>query len=460
MRLIPKTLSGRLILIFLVGLLLTQIVATAILLKDRGRVLSDRAGIHMFSRIGNILTLLEELPEKRWEHVVSTLDSATLQVWLDDQAREAEAGTIEGNRQAAVLKRLLPYDTDVRVYFSPPRPEHMRRHRVQNEHPPHSLERPRWRQRPPHHLGVHVQVKAADGRWINFRRPLADRFAHWPEKVLAYLALLLVSAIVLSMLAVRLLTRPLKTLAGAAEGLGRDMGQDPLPESGSSEVAAASRAFNTMQQRLLRYIQGRSRILAAVSHDLKTPITRLRLRTEMLQDPPVKDKFNQDLDEMELMVTASLEFLRGSESNEQQVRIDIPALLESLKDDMEEVGLKVRLDLSDTAPFTGRPNLLKRCLANLVENAARYGEEARIQVRDTASQLVISVFDKGPGVPESELENLFRPFYRLGSSRDESTGGTGLGLGIARNIARAHGGDVTLHLPASGGLEARVILPR
>ena len=459
MRLMPKTLSGRLILIFLAGLLLTQIIGTMVLLKDRGRVLSDRAGMHMFGRIGNILTLLEELPNDRWEHVVERIHSPPLQVWLEDQPRQAQAGSMEVNREAEVLKRFLPYDdADVRVHISPRHPAH--RHRVQDGDPARPLERPRWRRRPPHHLGVQVQVRLSDGRWINFRRPLGDRFAHWPGKVLAYLALLLVSAIVLSMLAVRLLTRPLKTLAGAAEALGRDMNRDPLPESGSSEVVAASRAFNTMQQRLLRYIRDRSQILAAVSHDLKTPITRLRLRTEMLQDPAVKDKYNRDLDEMELMVTASLEFLRGTESKEQQVPIDIPALLASLQDDMEEIGLKVRLDLSDTEPFTGRPNLLKRCLANLVENAARYGEEARVQVRDAETRLQISVFDKGPGVPESELENLFRPFYRLQSSPDDSTGGTGLGLGIARNIARAHGGDLTLHRPPGGGLEARLVLPR
>ena len=127
---------------------------------------------------------------------------------------------------------------------------------------------------------------------------------------------------------------------------------------------------------------------------------------------------------------------------------------------MAEIGLQVGLDLSETAPFTGRPNLLKRCLANLVVNAARYGVEARVQIRDAEARLIISVFDKGPGVPDAELENLFRPFYRLENAPDEGTGGTGLGLSIARNIARAHGGDVTLHRPAGGGLEARLVLPR
>jgi len=317
-----------------------------------------------------------------------------------------------------------------------------------------------WRGRPPKHSGFHFQVKLSDGNWIGFRRLIPDRILTWPVRMLGYLVILVISIIILSLLAVRLVTRPLGVLARAADGLGRDIQSPPLEESGPSEVSRAARAFNTMQRRLRRYIEDRGQILAAISHDLKTPITRLRLRTEMLPEPELKENFVRDLNEMEQMVSATLDFMRGTESREKPVPIDIMALLEALVDDMRELGEHVTLETEDLAPFTGRPLALKRCIGNLLENAVRYGKEARIRIEDTPLQLQILISDKGAGIPDEELEGLFRPFYRREASRSRETGGTGLGLGIARNIARGHGGDVLLRPGSSVGLEAVVTLPR
>ncbi|MES9963994.1 MAG: ATP-binding protein, partial [Candidatus Sedimenticola sp. 20ELBAFRAG] len=266
--------------------------------------------------------------------------------------------------------------------------------------------------------------------------------------------------VAISLFAVRQLTRPLNTLAEAADELGRDINHTPLPETGTKEVVQASRAFNNMQERLKRYITDRSRMLAAVSHDLKTPITRLRLRTEMLEDSKLKKQFENDLSEMEQMVLATLDYMRGTDSSETPVDLDLMALIEALQDDMTELGWKVTVEESSVKPYRGRPLILKRCLANLIENAVRYGDEAMIRVEDSPKEVSIVIQDRGPGIDEVDLENLFKPFFRGEKSRNRETGGSGLGLGIARNIARAHGGDVSLQRGKDGGLEARITLPR
>jgi signal transduction histidine kinase len=215
-----------------------------------------------------------------------------------------------------------------------------------------------------------------------------------------------------------------------------------------------------MQARLAGYSRDRTRVLAAMSHDLKTPITRLRLRAELLEDPQLRAKFTKDLDEMESMVGATLDFLRGQESGEPARPVDVMALLESLQADLRETGGQMEIEGAAVKPYPGVPQALKRCLGNLVENAVKYGRSAHVTVDDDDARLVIRVQDYGPGLPPAELEKVFEPFYRVEGSRSRDTGGTGLGLTIARGIAEAHGGRLTLRNRVEGGLEATLELPR
>lgn len=295
---------------------------------------------------------------------------------------------------------------------------------------------------------------------MNINQPLPESLYSWPLRLLGYLAMMLVSVLLLALVAVRVSTRPLKTLADAAEQLGRDISSPPLNESGPDEVNRAAQAFNTMQRRLQRYIEDRSQVLAAISHDLKTPITRLRLRTEMLEEPTLQEKFGSDLNEMEQMVSTTLDYLRGTESKEPLVSVDLGALLQALQDDLTEVGWRVRLHPSEGITCRGRPLALKRCLGNLIENAARYGQEARVHLEQDDEQVRIVIADRGEEQIDVPLEQLFNPFFRREQSRSKASGGSGLGLGIARNIARAHGGDVLLRKGKEQGLEAVVTLPR
>jgi signal transduction histidine kinase len=304
-----------------------------------------------------------------------------------------------------------------------------------------------------------VQVALRDGTRVTFDSYLSPQYEGVPLRVAAMLIILVGTVVALSLLAVRWVTRPLSTLAIAAEQLGEDINRPPLAVKGPAEVRRAARAFNTMQSRLARFIADRTRIFAAMSHDLKTPLTRLRLRTELLDDAELRAKFAKDVDEMESMIAQSLDFMRDATANEPAQPVDVMALLESLQTDYQDAGHAFELSASAPQPISGRPRALRRCLTNLIDNAIRYGQRARVEVEERPAQLAIRVLDEGPGLPEAELERAFEPFWRE-PSRSRETGGTGLGLGIARNIARAHGGDVTLKNRSSGGLEATLVLPR
>jgi signal transduction histidine kinase len=304
-----------------------------------------------------------------------------------------------------------------------------------------------------------TEVRLKDGSWVNFDHPRPWHASDRPWRLLAGLGVLLVSVIVLSLLAVRLTTRPLTTLANAAGELGRDIRRAPIPETGPQEVKRAAHAFNEMQAQLVRYVEDRTRTLTAISHDLKTPITRMRLRAELLDDPKLRDKFVRDLQDMETLTNSTLDFLRDLDANETPGSVDVMALLESLQADAVETGGNVTLQGRISHPFRGRPQALRRCLDNLVSNALRYGKRAMISVEDSDRELVIRVRDAGPGIPESELERVFDPYYRLDAARSDVQG-HGLGLGIARNVAVAHGGTLQLRNHPEGGLEAVLTLPR
>jgi signal transduction histidine kinase len=245
-----------------------------------------------------------------------------------------------------------------------------------------------------------------------------------------------------------------------ADELGKDIRRPPIAETGPIEVAETSRAFNKMQRRIQRFVEDRTRLLAAVSHDLKTPLTRLRLRVDLLEDEEVGEKIRRDLDDMQAMVEATLDFMRGAESREESQPLDLMALIESLRDNANEGGERVRLGGRIESPYRGRPLALKRCIGNLLDNALRYGGKADIKPRDSEDAVILTIADNGPGIPPEALDKVFEPFFRLEGSRARESGGTGPGLSIACNIARSHGGELVLRNRPQGGLIAELTLPR
>jgi signal transduction histidine kinase len=312
---------------------------------------------------------------------------------------------------------------------------------------------------------VAIGMRLVDGHWLDLRFDLPPLRPWHSQNFLVAFVLMTVAAAALSGWAVRRLVAPVATLAAAAERLGRDVAAPPLPEDGPSEVAAAARAFNTMAARLRRFVADRTFLLAAIGHDLKTPITRLRLRAEFVEDEEQRRRMLADLDELEAMVSATLVFARDSTAGEPVVAIDLAELARTVLDEAAdtrppEPPPALAYAGPDHLAVRARPVSLKRALMNLVTNALKYGDAARVTLSPPAGGLLrLAVDDDGPGIPEAELERVFQPFQRLEPSRSRETGGMGLGLPIARNILRAHGGDVTLANRPGGGLRAVVTLP-
>ncbi|MFG6666116.1 ATP-binding protein [Halomonas sp. HNIBRBA4712] len=305
--------------------------------------------------------------------------------------------------------------------------------------------------------GQWLEVTMIEAQGWTSRSPFDDA---WSVLLRLYLLRILVVALV-ALVAVRLAIGPLKKLARAAQGLGQDIRRPPLPIEGPLEVRQAAEAFNAMQRRLIDHLAERTRFLAAVSHDLRSPITRLRLRTELLKDAELKARLRQDLDDMEALVAATLEFLREGERVEAFERVDVLSILQGIQADAEEQGERVRLQGTPPRPLFGHPQSLQRALRNLVENALRYGaSESGVEVVIEASQatLCLRVLDRGPGIAEEELTRVTEPFYRREASRNRDTGGYGLGLSIVQAVAEAHRGRLVLQNREGGGLEARLEL--
>ncbi len=309
-----------------------------------------------------------------------------------------------------------------------------------------------------------VSMRLPSGEWLNVTVSPHRYLPFWSENFLIVDVLMTLAAAGLVVWAVRQFNGPMRDLANAAERLGMDVNAPPLPERGTIEAVKAARAFNVMAERIRRFVRDRTFLLTAIGHDLRTPITRLKLRAEWMEDEEQQRKMLADLDELEGMVAATLAFGRDDAAAERLAAIDLAELLrtigEEVADARPDTAEQVRYGGPDHQVVRARPVAIKRALSNLIQNALNYGGAARIELAPPRNGvLAVHVDDDGPGIPTSELERVFEPFYRLEASRNRETGGTGLGLPIARNILRAHGGDVALVNRAGGGLRATVTLP-
>lgn len=310
-----------------------------------------------------------------------------------------------------------------------------------------------------------IGMELPEGQWLTAETKLGSVWPWHSSYFLANFAGMSLVTAVLTAWAVRRLIRPVGTLAAAAEALGRDVNAAPLPETGPTELATAAAAFNTMAARIRRFVEDRTFLLTAIGHDLRTPITRLRLRAEFMEDEEQRRRMLADLDELETMVSATLAFGRDATLTEPAVRVDLAALVDTVIQETADANPALdpsALSYSGPGQLTVlvRPVALKRAVTNLVTNAVKYGGAARATLEPGPPGMVtLHVEDDGPGIPPEEMERVFLPFQRLEPSRNRETGGTGLGLAITRNIVRAHGGDVQLANRVGGGLRATMTLP-
>jgi len=457
-RLWPQSLFARLVIILVAGLLTAQIISIFIFWRDRGQMLYRLGGADISHRIVEIVEQLDGLPAPARERLLRGINSPRLYVWLLPGYAPARTDGATRSHAAEIISTILHRHLgDSRTLSVTAVDVAMRDHHAGvRHHPP-----PPWLVRQGEPLvAFDVRIALRDGTAAAFAFHLPRAALNWPLRLVISVATLIIAVIILALIAVRQTTRPLTMLATAADQLGHNIDRPPLPETGPREARRAARAFNEMQRQIQQFIKDRTELLAAVSHDLKTPITRLRIRSELLADPALQSKFDADLKEMEIMVDETLAFMRGMDASEPRQNIDVVALAESLQADAQDRGARVTVDAAPVTPYFGQPVALKRCLGNLVDNALKYADSAHISLRDAPGKLIVTVDDDGPGIPDSDLDKVFAPFYRVEKSRSRDTGGIGMGLAIARNVARSHGGDILLANRPEGGLRVTLTLPR
>lgn len=454
---LPETLFGRLFAAIVGVVALALLVLLSIVLRERRELAFSESGSS--AAAASIVELSQQLANVPREQ----RDSVLSQLRADHQPRRDHHEWMHENFVAAqqafadeVRKEL---GGGFAVSARPPRMTHRRIVMLGGSDSAPAREGGPAGAPPPDRM-FDLVVTLPDGDRVAFRTFSPRGTPPFPGHFIIELGLLTIMLGIVLYAMTRTITRPLADLATAADAVGRGTAIEPLQERGARELKRATRAFNAMQERLNRYLDSRTRVLAAMSHDLRTPITRLRLRVESIEDEALRTRCVEDLDEMTRMVRGALSIFRGLNDEEPSVPVDIDALLEELQRRYAEINASVAIEGRAAAPFNGKPLALKRCLGNLVDNALQYGEHATIAVTDSADELTIRVLDDGPGIPEAEIERVFEPFYRLESSRNRATGGTGLGLSIARDVAQAHGGSLTLANRSAGGLEARLVLPR
>ncbi len=459
MRLVPRSLRGRLVLIILAALALAQFTSLWFFAGERSLAVQAALGQEAAARAANVAMLLEKADPANVPAILRAANSPLVQFSLDPDPvvrNDEHASPYMAARLSRYLGRAPGEDVRAEVHERGQVPngrfrrwttEEMRRmhRRMMGELPVAAVE-------------MAISIRLSGGDWLNvetrFHRPP-------PQWALPAVFTFVTSAVLIALavwVALGRLIGPLRALADSASRFGRGEAIAPLPDSGPEELRQLTRAFNEMQDRIHRFVEDRTRLLAALGHDLRSPLTALRVRAEMVDDDETRERLVASIEEMQQMVEATLSFARGMAVNEPAETVDLGEYVGRLCAEMAEAGEDVTFT-PPPEPVTARlrPSATRRALRNVIGNAVRYGRRARVSLRPDGA---IIVDDHGPGIPEEDLPRVFEPFVRLEKSRSLETGGTGLGLSIARSILTAQGGRITLENRAEGGLRATLTLPR
>ena len=453
----PRSLGGQLLTMLIVALAVTQALSLFLLTDERNRAVRAALGLEAAGRAANVALLLERAPENLHADILRSADSPLVRFSIGPEPAVDGSSNAASALVARVRGIMDAPNRDVRadlhafqamVGMSPNdipvemRPMHQAMLQDRTE---------------PVELSLAIQL--ADNSWLNVRTMFHRPDLQFSPTDLAPLLLMGLAVALVALFTARRVVVPIRTLAEGASRLGRGIASDPLPVTGPTEVRDMTEAFNLMQDRLARFVADRTRMLAALSHDLRSPLTAMRLRVEMLDETEDSTRLRALIDEMQVMVEATLDFARGAAESEPATELDMGTLLADLVDEAIARGEDARLLDAPDLRLTVRPIAIRRALRNLIENAARYGGNARVSLSVDDDAALITIADDGPGLPEDQIERAFDPFVRLETSRSRDTGGVGLGLAIARSIIRAHGGDVTLANRPEGGCMASVHLP-
>ena len=440
-----SSMSGRVFAILLLGIVGSAMLTSWLALGERQKTIAQFRESHAVERAEQLVLALDALPAANRETFLKTAPRLGLRVTPlhADDTDQAPSSSF-----AIALRERL--DKTFKVFSLVYKPEYCPRLAKENH----------TDQLPCEAIGITLNdgsaVRLTNVAARNTMPPMRPEFT-------LFLMLFLCSIAVLAYLVSRMTMRPLHQLAQAATDLGQDINRPPLAEQGSSEILLATRAFNAMQGRIRQHIQQRTHMLAAITHDLQTPLTRLRLRLEKVADTELREKLVGDLSDMQMMVKEGLDLARSMDSNEALKPLDLDSLLESVCIDASDAGQDVTIAGKSHCTVMARPQALRRCLNNLIDNAVKYGQHAKLSIETTLvdgkKMVHVLIRDGGSGIADDQLQKVFEPFYRLETSRSRDTGGTGLGLTIAKNIAQQHGASLQLSNLAEGGLEVRLSLP-
>ncbi len=504
LRLWPRSITGQLMLAIFLAVVIAQIFAIFLFSKERLDVAQNVVRKQVLDRTASVITLLNETDASLHRNILRAAEGTGIRYSLRKRTRLKlpRPGTPEAalakslQRRAGLEKQSVRVRVTDRKFFhgwgrSKSKPNNdpffdssARQSLRLNDRDQDSQFNPRpprdqrdrsasfgskpdrkWPRNNHHRKNfsawdMAVAVPLDNGEWLHVQTVVPKPPKTWGFVFLVSMLLLMLLMFAAVFLTVRKLTAPLRSLEHAARKLGRGEALEPLEEKGPKELVGTISAFNNMQDRLMRFVQDRTRMLAAISHDLRTPITTLRLRAEFVDDDEMRDKILATLEEMQAMTEAVLAFAREDASTEETKSVDIGALLASMAEDFSDMGKDVSFEENGTVVYDCRPMSLKRALRNLIENSIRYAGSAELRLTETSDSLVIDVLDHGDGIPQEQMDQVFAPFFRVEASRNLETGGVGLGLSITRTIVRSHGGDVSLTNRAEGGLQATITLPK
>lgn len=430
-RLLPRTLFGRVALILFAGLAAAHILSFALLMQERSQSSAAMMAAYVVRDVAGSVAILERASGGERGEWLKLLDRPNYRYRLE--ARRS-GNSVPTGAAATVLGMLTEQLGPAYAWTA--------------SVPGAAAE--------PLQLSLHTRLKDGTPLTVDLLPPKMS-LSPW---VAVALTLQLALLGLFTWIAVAIATGPLARLQRAADALGPDMSGAPLAEDGPREVARAAAAFNAMQRRIADHVSERIRIVAAISHDLQTPITRMRLRADLLDDDALRRKLHHDLHEMQVLVEQGIDFARASRDGaEIPCATDLHALLDSLICDYTDAGANVRLSGDAGAPVTTRPRAVRRIVANLIDNALKFGCEVEVKIAREDTAIAMSVLDRGPGIPSEKLQSVLQPFVRLEESRSRETGGSGLGLAIAQQLATALGGSLTLSNRTGGGLQAQLSLP-
>ena len=454
----PNGLRGQLMAAIALALVVAQVIAFSLFTRERSQAVRLAYRENVIVRTESLLRLLDELPAAQRQRMLDTVSNRLLRFSVDSSpaVEESDADRRIGQLAHDFAQRLGLADDKVRIALVDPEDDlfdwHMNAQHMHNmrEDDRRPWRRPRW---------IAFAVARSDGTWLNAVATTPPPPPPFGRAFLLSLLLSLAAVLAAAYWLARRLTSPIVALASSARSFGAGGAVQPLTPDGPQEVRETIDAFNEMQARITRFIKDRTHLLAAVSHDLRTPLTSMRLRAELIEDEETRSKLIESIEEMQNIANDTLEFVRAEQTNEELRETDLQALVQSVADDLAELGHDIAVTEGGRVLVRCQPVALRRALRNLMINAATYGKRARVAIEQDPQTVRLVIDDDGPGLPDGDLERMFDPFTRGESSRSRNTGGAGMGLPIARTILRRLAGDVGLENRQNGGLRAVVTLP-